>query len=132
LSGHVRGPRCLHAETLPLSAPLIDMGSGPTLLARAVIPDPCSWTADLPAIYDLTVNVLHGTTTIATARRELGLRSLGVRGRFFALEGKRWVLRGVGAASATAALPRQWREVSASYVAPSPDDDPLAEESQWG
>ena len=33
LAGQVRGPRCLTAETLPLSATLVDLGPGPTLLA---------------------------------------------------------------------------------------------------
>jgi len=132
LVGQVRGPRCLQAETLPVTSPLVDLGSGPTLLARAVIPDPCFWSPDLPAIYDVTVHLLRGQEIIATTRRELGLRALGVRGRNFALEGKRWILRGVSAFSTVATLPRQWREVVASYVTHLVEDDRLAEASQWG
>jgi hypothetical protein len=132
LVGQVRGPRCLQAETLPVTSPLVDLGPGPTLLARAVIPDPCFWSPDLPAIYDVTVHLLRGQEIIATARRELGLRALGVRGRNFALEGKRWILRGVSASSTVATLPRLWREVVASYVTGHAKDDCLAEASQWG
>ena len=38
LAGQVRGPRCLHAQTLPLTSPLADLGPGPTLLARRSFP----------------------------------------------------------------------------------------------
>src|SRR3954454_21595882 len=76
LTGQVRGPRCLHAQTLPLTAPLTDLGPGPTLLARAVIPEPSFWSPDVPSIYDVTVQLRRGTQTVAQTRREIGLRSL--------------------------------------------------------
>jgi hypothetical protein len=132
LAGQVRGPRCLHAQTLPLSSPLVDLGPGPTLLSQALVPDPCFWSPDLPAIYDVTVNLLRGKEVIATARREIGLRSLGVRGRYFALESKRWVLRGVRAASTTATMPRERHEAAAAYVVGAASEEQLAEASQWG
>lgn len=132
LVGQIRGPRCLQAETLPVTSPLVDLGAGPTLLARAVVPDPCFWSPDLPAIYDVTVELRRAGKTIATAKREIGLKSLGVRGRNFALESKRWILRGVSASSTIATLPRQWREVHAGYVADRLDEDRWAEASQWG
>ena len=132
LVGHVRGPRCLLAETLPLTSPLVDLGPGPTLLARALIPDPCFWSPDLPAIYDVTVNLLRGTEIVATERREIGLRSFGVRGRNLFLDGKRWVLRGVLDRSATATLPRAWHDFSAAYISSSGNAENLAEASQFG
>jgi len=132
LTGFVRGPRCLHAETLPLTAKLVDLGPGPTLLARALVPEPCSWSPDLPAIYDVTVNLARGAEIIATERREIGLRALGVRdGRLF-LDGNRWVLRGVSAESTKATRPRIWHESSAAFVATDADSEALAEASQWG
>jgi len=132
LTGQVRGPRCFLAETLPVTSPLLDLGPGPTLLARATIPDPCFWSPDLPAIYDVTINLLRGMQIVATARRELGLRALGVRGRHLALESKRWVLRGVSSESTSATLPRQWHETSAALVAVNAEHEVLAEASQWG
>jgi hypothetical protein len=132
LTGQIRGPRCLHAQTLPSVAPLIDLGPGPTLLARALIPEPCFWSPDLPAIYDVVVNLQRGTEIVATARREIGLRSLGIRAQNFVLEGKRWIMRGVCAKSATDTLPRAWHDAAAAYVCPSANDDRLAEASQWG
>ncbi|MDX1946552.1 MAG: hypothetical protein SFU86_14215 [Pirellulaceae bacterium] len=132
LAGQVRGPRCLHSQTLPATSPLVDLGPGPTLLARAVLPDPCCWSADVPQIYDVIVNVLRGTEIIATARREVGLRPLGTRGRDLLYAGKRVVLRGVSTTSTSAKLPRDWHETSAVYVAGDPSDEALAEASQWG
>jgi hypothetical protein len=132
LTGFVRGPRCLHAETLPLTAKLVDLGPGPTLLARALVPEPCFWSPDLPAIYDVTVNLQLGAETIAGERREIGLRSLGVQGRNLVLAGKRWVLRGVTASSTSTTLPRAWHDASAAYVAEEAGDEQLAEASQFG
>jgi len=132
LAGQVRGPRCLHAQTLPATAPLIDLGAGPTLLARAVITEPSFWSPDLPSIYDVTVHLRRGTQTIATARREVGLRSLGVRGRHLLMAGRPWVLRGVWTVSTTAALPREWHDHSTAFVTSRPGPEPLDEASQWG
>jgi hypothetical protein len=137
LAGTIRGPRCLYAQTLPAAARLVDQGPGPTLLAQAVLPDPTCWTPDLPAIYDVSVNLLRGSEVVATTRRELGLRRLGVRGRDLMLDGKRWVLRGVATTSTTARLPREWHEapaaiVTAACITAGSSDELLAEASQWG
>ena len=84
----------------------------------------------------MTVNLLRGKEIIATARRELGLRSLGVRGRNLFLSGKRWVLRGVTSGSTDSQLPRDWHAASAALLASGvrklPDSaEQLAEASQW-
>ncbi|HEX5105262.1 MAG TPA: hypothetical protein VFV87_15690 [Pirellulaceae bacterium] len=123
LSGQVRGPRCKLAQTLPTTSPLVDLGPGPTLLARALVPDPVFWSPDLPAIYDVTVNLLRGTEILATAQRQIGLRSLGVRDRDLLLNGKRWVLRGVSADSTTSRNVTDWHDAAAVYVH---DDSPVA------
>ena len=102
LSGEIRGPRTSTAATLPTTIRLEDQGPGPTLLGQAIVPEPCFWSPDLPGIYDVTVNLLHGEETVATVHRQLGLRWLGVRGRHLALAAKRWILRGVSTMSTTA------------------------------
>ena len=132
LAGTIRGPRCLHAQTLPATARLIDQGPGSTLLAQAILPDPCCWSPDLPAIYDLEVQLLRGGEVVATERRELGLRRLGARGRDLFLDGKRWVLRGVSTFSTTEQLPRFWHDASAAYVCDDSNSERLLEASQWG
>ena len=132
LGGLVRGPRCLHAETLPTSVRLVHQGPGPTLLARAAVPDPVFWSADLPAIYDVTVNLSRGHEVIATATHQLGLRALGAEGRNLVLEGKHFVLRGVSDSSTTSTLLRDWRAAGAAYVTSQPSDELLEEASQGG
>lgn len=132
LVGQVRGPRCLLAETLPVNSPLVDLGPGPTLLARATVTDPCFWSPDLPAIYDVTVNLVRGTEVVSTARREIGLRSLGVRGRYLSLDGQRWVLRGVSTHATSARLPRDWHEHHAAFHSDLEELETLAECSEWG
>ena len=116
LTGQVRGPRCKLAQTLPVTSALVDLGPGQTLLARAVVPDPVFWLPDLPAIYDVSVNLLRGAEIIATAHRQIGLRSLGVRGRDLVLNGKRWVLRGVSTGSTNASSPQEWHKFQAAFV----------------
>jgi hypothetical protein len=132
LAGTVRGPRCLHAQTLPATAKFVNQGPGPTLLAEAILPDPCCWSPDLPAIYDLEVQLLCGGKVVGTERRELGLRRLGVRGRDLFLDGKRWVLRGVSTFSTKEQLPRVWHDASAAYVCDDSNSERLSEASQWG
>ena len=132
LTGTVRGPRCLHAQTLPTMSRLVDMGPGPTTLARAIVTEPCFWSPDLPALYDVTVKLQRGSEVMATAQRELGLRALGARGRSLSLDGKTHVLRGVSDASTTARLPRVWHEALAMYVTNEAKQEALSEASQWG
>ena len=79
----------------------------------------------------MTVNLLRGTQIVATVRRELGLRSLGARGRNFALAGKRWVLRG-DQRQRPSRLPRQWHEAAAAFVTDELDESRLQEASQCG
>ena len=132
LTGQIRGPRCRTAQTLPATSPLVDLGPGPTLLARALVPEPCFWSPDLPAIYDLTVHLQRGMQVVATEQRQIGLRSLGVRGRHLILEGKSLVLRGVATESATSSQPGDWHEAIAAYVCNDFDLRPLEEASQCG
>jgi hypothetical protein len=117
LTGEVRGPRCRLAQTLPVTIPLVDLGQGPTLLARAVVPDPNFWSSHNPAIYDVTVNLLQHGKTLATARRSIGFRPLGTRRQQLRSEAKNWVLRGVCASSTTATIPAEWQSGASAYVA---------------
>ncbi len=104
LSGQVLGPFCQYAKTLPAHVPLVQKGQAGSLLAEAVVPDPCFWTPELPFEYRVRVE-LHSTpvkptmassgSLLATAELPLGIRRLGVRGQDLFLEGKRFVIRGV-------------------------------------
>ena len=132
LAGTVRGPRCLHAQTLPAMARLVDLGAGPTHLARATVTEPVFWSPELPAIYDVTVKLQRAGETVATVQRELGLRSLGPRGRSLTLDGKRYVIRGISTKSAKEPLARAWHEATAVLFTEDLQAERLAEASQWG
>src|SRR5262249_17931911 len=111
---------------------LIDLGPGPTLLARAVIPEPSFWSPDVPSIYDVTVKLRRGDEVVATARHEIGLRNFGIRRQYFVLEGKRWTLRGVASHSTIAKLPGDGQDAAGAYVADDGDAEALPEASRWG
>jgi len=128
LVGRLTGPQCRRAITLPVTARLEDV-SDPAAgivvsaaaearrqpaLARAVLTEPSFWTPELPSLYRLEASVRCEGRDLAVIDRLVGLRRLGVRGRSFWLDGRRWVPRcvaceldgseimAVAAASATA------------------------------
>src|SRR5262245_20393161 len=83
LDGVVRGPFNELARTLPAAAALTDQGPGTSLLARAVLPDPCYWMPGAPYVYAVDVEVRAGSRVVAQAQRILGIRPLGVAHRRF-------------------------------------------------
>ncbi|MBC7855309.1 MAG: hypothetical protein IAF94_17920 [Pirellulaceae bacterium] len=109
LAGFVRGPRCFYSTTLLSTYPLSDAGPGPSLLAKALVPDPCYWSPETPNIYDVTVELCRGNDIIASDVRQIGFKPLGISGRFFTWEGKPWVLRGVTKQSTTEEDFALWR-----------------------
>ncbi len=94
LTGQLIGPQCEFAQTLPARMPFADRGPGQTLLAEAIVPDPCCWTPELPFTYRALVEVRRGEEVVQKYERLLGIRRWGVRGRDLLHEGKRFVLRG--------------------------------------
>jgi hypothetical protein len=97
LSGHLTGPECKFAHTLPARIPFMDRGSDGTLLAEAIVPDPCFWTPELPFLYRAELQLNSHQSVVERRDGIVGIRRLGVRGRELYFEGKRFVLRGIGA-----------------------------------
>jgi hypothetical protein len=96
LAGTLSGPECRRSITLPVAAPLADLGgSGSGLLAKTLLTEPAFWTPELPNLYRLDVRATAGGQTVAECTRRIGLRRSGIRGRSLWLEGRRWVPRGV-------------------------------------
>lgn len=118
LSGQVRGPKSRYAQTLPVAVPLVDMGPGPTLLAKAMLVDPCYWLPETPLVYDVIVTLRRDGQPVASAQRLLALRPLGVVGDRLKLAGKTYVLRGVWRTSSEANAVHAWRETQAALVLP--------------
>jgi hypothetical protein len=104
LEGTLVGPRCRRASTLPAEARLAAIAPAPGVaaaLARTVLTEPSYWTPDLPNLYRLEARLADGDRTVATFELMVGLRRLGVRGRSFWLDGRRWVPRGVACVAET-------------------------------
>lgn len=115
LDGHLRGPVCALATTLPMTVPLLpftrSVSSGGQLTARAVLTEPGFWTPDLPMLYELSVEVETATSTNETVAEgrghsrtakhaingHIGLRRLWASDRSILLDGHRLVIRGVTA-----------------------------------
>ncbi len=129
LSGIVCGPRCFYSKTLPATFRLQDAGPCPSLLAKALVPDPCYWSPETPNIYDVTVELRRGQDVIASEVRQIGFKPLGVSGRFFTWEGKPWVLRGVSNTTVDASELGDWTDRSTSLLFFTPPQDEQLEEA---
>lgn len=95
LGGIVRGPRAEGVRTLPTTVPLFDLGPGESLLAKAIVPDPSFWSPDVPAVYDVEVELCDESGVVEAATCQLGIRQFGARATSWFLGGRRWVLRGL-------------------------------------
>ena len=132
LRGKVTGPQSAYAHTLPASFPLRDMGPGLSLLAEALVPEPCFWTPDLPNLYRVEVELCKGDQTLASTSRTFGIRRLGTSGRNLIFDGKRSVLRAVTFDDVPPAPLLEWRDASAAAIVNNPSDDLCGEASRVG
>jgi len=138
VSGTLTGPQCATAATLPTTVNCVDQGyvEGKPPLARGICTEPGFWTPELPNLYRAEVVLRDGDAVVATGRRMIGLRRLGVRGRSLWLDGRRFVPRGVAPAGgpATLALLRPLAAVAVVDAADDPAgvDDMLAEADRIG
>jgi hypothetical protein len=127
VSGWIRGPHCTLSHTLPATIAIRDMGDGPTLLGAAAVPDPCFWSPQLPALYDVHVELRDAAGVVTTFDQTIGIRRLGAAGPNLLWEGKRWVLRGVGCQRKTSLeetveeYVASFRDATAAMVVVDPD-----------
>jgi hypothetical protein len=138
VSGWIHGPLCTLSHTLPATIALRDMGDGPTLLGAAAVPDPCFWSPQLPALYDVHVELREESQVVTTYDQTIGIRRLGAAGRNLLWEGKRWVLRGVGSqrrislAEPVDQYVATFRDASAAMVLVDPVESICCRASQAG
>jgi hypothetical protein len=132
LSGFVRGPECKYCKTLPTNTALVDAGAGESLLAQALVPDPCFWSPDVPSRYRVHVDLRRGNSVVESTEREFALRNFGCRGKNFFLEGRRWVLRGVTADNPSVEELPAWREARATLFIENPGDEICREATRIG
>lgn len=131
VSGILVGPECSTAATLPTTVSLVDQGAveGQPPLARGVCTEPGFWTPELPNLYRAEVTLRRGDDVVASGRRMIGLRRLGVKGRSLSLDGRRYVPRGVACQADPVGLD-ELRQLSAVAVVGFPAAaDPAAHSS---
>lgn len=132
LSGALVGPDCRYARTLTTRVKFHDLGSGPTLLARAILPDPCGWTPELPFLYRATIELRCQGELLAGIERNYGIRRLGVRGKSFSWEGRRWVSRMIARECVSDADLDPWRATNTTMLVREAPPDLLHATSQAG
>lgn len=137
LTGRVVGPSCAYAKTLPAAirlapkrAPQDSTATG--LLSEAIVPDPCFWSAEMPFLYRVEVELQAAGQRLAAAERDLGIRPLGVRGRKLLLEGRPWVIRAVHASQLPDCALSAWREADVAMAVDDPDEALCREASRRG
>lgn len=130
LEGQIRGPQCLYSTMLPATIRLADAGPGEHPLSKAMIPDPCSWSEELPALYDVHVEVRQGANIVGTIDRQIGIRQFGARGRFLYQNGKRWTVRAAQAEPPFDLL--AWHDAPLALQTSSASDEVYDEASRGG
>lgn len=133
LTGTLTGPDCRHATTLPVTAKLAAVPGSPagvaaaasTVVARAILTEPSFWTPELPGLYRLDARLVARERELATWKRPVGMRRLGVRGRSLWLDGRRYVPRGLVMPAARVDL-AAFRAAALAAVVADPSEEFLA------
>ena len=100
-------------------------------VARAIFTEPSFWTPELPHLYRLEVRLLCDERDVAVIDRMVGLRRLGVRGRSFWFDGRRWVPRCVASEAVGDAVTSLVSAAAAAWVV-DPDEAWLAAADEAG
>lgn len=74
LYGTMRGPYCELAHTLSAEFAFRDLGPRQKGVAEAIVIDPCTWSHELPHVYQVDVEARQGGQVIAEYHGKLGLR----------------------------------------------------------
>jgi hypothetical protein len=137
LVGELVGPFCRYSQTLSARVRFIDRGPGPSLLAEAIVPDPCFWTPELPFLYKAELRAVGGEKpendiAVAATRREFGIRRLGVEKSSIQLDARRYVPRGVFRRAIGVADLKEARETASALYLVDVWDEVLQEASEEG
>lgn len=74
MKGTLRGPFCERARTLPAEFKFHDLGPASPGHAKAIVPDPCTWSPELPHLYQADVEARRDGRLIAEYHGMIGLR----------------------------------------------------------
>lgn len=132
IRGRTMGPWCEYASTLAARIPLVPVSDGTKSLWRAIVPDPCFWTPEMPFLYRLEMELYRGAETIPCHERTIGIRPLATRGRSLLLDRKAWVLRAARLPDTAKTLLAGYRKADLALVVSQASDQLCAEASQMG
>jgi len=122
LTGTLRGPRCVYAHTLEVTAKFRPLPGHDPLVAEAVLPDACYWSPELPYLYSARVELWQGDQQLADVNRLFGIRPLATHGANLVYASKRFVLRAVAWDAPTDEALAICREVGAALYYHEPSD----------
>ncbi|MCH5372362.1 MAG: hypothetical protein JJ992_00170 [Planctomycetes bacterium] len=124
LEGEVYGPLCESSRTLPARARLVDSGGGQTVLARAVVADPCPWSATVPAYYRVRLCLSAGDERLEQRDHTFGFLAAGVAGRRLYRAGQPWVLTALtGGDDVRSIAWEDWRAAELTMIVENPSDE---------
>jgi hypothetical protein len=86
----------------------------------------------MPHLYRATVELRHGDTVLASATRDIGLRTLGAAGGKLYYDAKRWTLRAVRSESVPPTELALWRELQTTMIVRNPDETLCRQASEVG
>ena len=131
IHGQLYGPHCSRSHTLPAKYSFIDQGSGTTLVARVNLPDPCFWSAEIPAIYQVTLQ-LTGPGHPIKKEASFGMRSIPIKGRKFFWNTEPWIVKATSANQLSDWTADQCREQSLALIVDRIEESLLEQASQLG
>jgi len=133
LSGVIDGPHLHNAHTLPATIRFRDLGPGDSVLVETIVPDPCVWTPDCPALYDLSLDLSNSQGEVVEQfRRKTGIPSFGVYKNSFYLNSKRFVPRLIHEDLLGSHSLRDLGEARLGLFVKSPAEDLLLDSSRLG
>lgn len=138
LTGRVVGPTCEFSRTLSATVPFTAKrsarirGDAETLLAEAIVPDPCFWSQELPFLYRAEIELRRGSELLEAAERAVGIRPLGARGRQLIWEGRPWVVRAADYRELPERPLPDWRAADLAMLIENPSDEMCREASGLG
>lgn len=130
LGGVLRGPYSHFSKTL--TADSVFKPAAQPGWVEALVTEPCYWTPRLPFWYDLHLEGTLGDGRSHAGTLPLGWKRFYSQGRNFLLEGKRFVLRGLVAGTATSEQSEQARQHEIALVVTQPNDEQCEAASKLG
>jgi hypothetical protein len=138
LVGHLVGPVCQYSRTLSATIPFAARPSAhqpyepSSLIAEAIVPDPCFWSGQMPFLYRAELELRRGENVLAGETRPFGIRPLGVLRRRLVFEGRTWVPRAVQSQEVPETPLADWHEADLAMYVTGPSDELCGEASRLG